>query len=140
MARVRSVPEISLAYLHKAWQDANNVTDNDSIICHNNVIVSLLCSHSEAVDVLGLLCEDEEMPMLITYVLDLRTMFVNTLNWTDRDTIFHDWKVLNNTHLLQTGNAVGQRLLQEMLIVLLNRIQRVFDFESTYYEKHRLKV
>ena len=73
-----------------------------------------------------------------SYVIDLRNMFVNTTNWSGGDSAHNSWKALNVVRQYQTQAEPARRLLCDMLVVVLNRIQQAFSFVSPYYHTHRL--
>ena len=87
MARpLMSTIAASLAVLHRAWNDERkDVLDDDLVICHNNVIVNLLIDHNLVLDLMDLLCDDGDMSMIQSCVIDLRNMFFNTMNWSNLD-------------------------------------------------------
>ena len=58
---------------------------DDLVVCHNNVIVSLLIDHNLVLDLMDLLCDDGDMSMIQSCVIDLRNMFLNTMNWSNLD-------------------------------------------------------
>ena len=85
MARpLMSTIAASLAVLHRAWNDERkDVLDDDLVICHNNVIVNLLIDHSLIMDLIDLACDDDDdRSMIQSYAIDLRKMFVTTMNWS----------------------------------------------------------
>ena len=75
-----------------------------------------------------------------SYVIDLCNMFVNTMNWSGGESADSSWKELNIARQLQTQAEPASRLLRDMLVVVLNRIQQVFSFVSLYYHTHRLRA
>ena len=101
---VRSTAEVSMGVLQRAWND-DDLFHNDNhvlVIYHHNVIVSFLLDHNLVMDVMELLCADGNV---ITYEIDflqiqsyeihLRNMFVNTTNWSGRDSAHNTWKALD---------------------------------------------
>ena len=115
------------------------MSDDDLVICHNNVIVSLLIDHNLVMVLMDLLCDDGDMIMIQSYAIGLRNMFVNTMNWSGGESAYNSWKELNIARQLQTQAEPASRLLRDMLVVVLNRIQQVFSFVSLYYQTHRLR-
>ena len=145
---VRSMAEISIDLLQKAWNDEDLYhNDDDLVIYHKNVVVRLLLDHNLVMDVMERLCDDGDVmtyeidfPQIQSYVIDLRNMFVNTTNWSGGDSAYNSWKELNVVRQLQTQAEPASRLLRDMLVVVLNRIQQVFSFVSPYYHTHRLRL
>ena len=86
---VRSMAEISIGLLQKAWNDEDLYhNDDDLVIYHNNVVVRLLLDHNLVMGVMELLCDDGnvmtyeiDFPRIQSYVIDLGNMFVNSTNW-----------------------------------------------------------
>ena len=64
----RSIAEVTISVLHRAWNDTmNDVYDDDFVFYHNNVIVTYLLEHDLAMDVMELLCADGNV---MTYEMD----------------------------------------------------------------------
>ena len=143
---VRSIAEVTISVCHRAWNDTmNDVCDDDFVFYHNNVIVGCLLDHDLVMDVMELLCADGnvmtyeiDFPQIQSYVIDLRNMFVNTTNWSGGDSAHNSWKAFNVVRQYQTQAEPARRLLCDMLVVVLNRIQQAFSFVSPYYHTHRL--
>ena len=78
---------------------------------HHNTVVSLLRNHNEVMDVMDLLCLDEDIPLIMIYVKDLRNMYVNTGMWDSGQSAFLRWKTLMVKRQVQTDAELAQRLL-----------------------------
>ena len=109
---------LALHSLHGSWDDKTN--NEDEWMIHHNTVVSLLRNHNEVMDVMDLLCLDEDIPLIMNYVKDLRNMYVNTGMWDSGHSAFSRWKTLMVGRQVPTDAEFAQRLLQDMLVVLLN--------------------
>ena len=92
-----------------------------------------------------LLCADGDVmnyeidfSQIQSYAIGLRNMFVNTTNWSGKESADNSLKELNVVRQLQTQAEPASRLLCDMVVVVLNSIQQVFSFVSPYCHTHRL--
>ena len=126
---LRSTIVASLAVLHRTWNDeGKDVLDDDLVICHNNVIVSLLMDHNLVMDLMDLLCDDGDMSMIQSYVINLRNMFINTMNCSGGESAYNSWKEFNIARQLQTQAEPASRLLVRCWWVSSTAFSKCFCF------------
>ena len=129
---------LTMHSLHGSWNDKTN--NEDEWMIHHNTVVSLLRNHNEVMDVMDLLCLDEDIPLIMIFVNDLRNMYVNTGMWDSGQSAFLRWKTLMVRHQVPTDAELAQRLFQDMLVVLLNRLEHRFNFDAPHYKEHKLRA
>ena len=62
--------------------------DRDLMMSHYNTIVSLLCNNDSVMNVMELIADEDDIPRIQNYLIDLRNIFNNTSNWSGVTLLF----------------------------------------------------
>ena len=78
--------------------------DRDLMMSHYNTIVSLLRNNNSVMNVMELIADEDDIPRIQNYLIDLRNIFNNTSNWSGGDSAFHSWQelILRDSSQLQS--------------------------------------